>query len=166
MEQNSVDSAHRHRGARWTPSPPLSLANRTTGAFLTPSLWASLQPRTIAPPLPGQPQHRFCSWPEGGPPGELTGKRGRTKGKMLPSPQWGSREKSTCTRCVNAGPLGVTIREGREVGVKETLRCPECFQGGSEGFREEVGSCGSEGLERTWGLEERDGHVRRGQSSV
>lgn len=61
---------------------------------------------------------------------------------------------------------GVTVREGQELAVQASWRGPELSQGGSKGFLEEVGSCGSEDSDSTWCLDKGDGRVRRGQNSV
>ena len=48
---------------------------------------------------------------------------------MLPSPQHGSRGKSPCTHCVNAGPLRVTFREWQEAAVR-VMEGPELSEEG------------------------------------
>lgn len=97
---------------QWTPHttteeavealPSLSVASRTMKAFLTP-LPVCEPPTSASRPTTA----RFCRGLVGGVHLEaLTGERGWTKGKMLPSPQHGSRGKAhVSTGQVNAGPL-------------------------------------------------------------
>lgn len=56
-------------------------------------------------------------------------------------------------------------QRGEQMAVREACKDPELSQGGSEGSLA-VGNCGSEDLEKTWGLEGGDRLVRRGQSSM